>query len=41
MLLRHVVVASLLTTGFGAVAGAQSSGQQPVKLTGIEGKSSW
>jgi hypothetical protein len=38
MLLRHIVIASLLTTAFGAVADAQSSGQQPVKMTGTEGK---
>jgi len=38
MLLRNVVVAALLTGGLGAVASAQSSAQQPVKLTGIEGK---
>jgi hypothetical protein len=34
MLLRHIVITSLLTTGFIAVASAQSS----VKLTGIEAK---
>jgi hypothetical protein len=38
MLLRHIIVASLLTSGLGAVASAQNSGQEPVKLTGIEGK---
>ncbi|MGI9071643.1 MAG: hypothetical protein ACR2JB_10095 [Bryobacteraceae bacterium] len=38
MLFRQIISASLLTTAFGAVANAQSSAQQPVKLTGIETK---